>query len=125
MLDKNVEPAFDNNSGKALLKFTNDYISLTQERFGTENMSSDDIKEFAKEHNWKNHKQLNMTDRETALSFVCSEDILKKWEDKNKSRSVEELTNFAEIIFEGINSVDLKSYKDFDKDPDRTFKLPI
>ena len=52
MLDKNVEPAFDNNSGRALLKFTNDYISLTQERFGTENMSTDDIKEFAKEHNW-------------------------------------------------------------------------
>jgi len=35
ILDKNVEPRFENDSGKALAKFTDDYIRLTQERFGT------------------------------------------------------------------------------------------
>ena len=125
MLDKNVEPRFENDSGKALANFTDDYIKLTQQRFGTENMSSDEIKEFVRTHNSKDKEKLQMTDREWALSLICENDIMKLSEAKSKKRSVEEFELYTQLIFDGINNFDLKSFKNYKDDPDCDFAIKL
>ena len=67
-------------------------------------MSSDEIKEFVKNHSSADKEKLQMTDREWALSVICENDILKLSEAKSKKRSVEEFQLYADLIFDGINN---------------------
>ena len=88
-------------------------------------MSSDEIKEFVRTHNSKDKEKLQMTDREWALSLICENDIMKLSEAKSKKRSVEEFELYTQLIFDGINNFDLKSFKNYKDDPDCDFAIKL
>ena len=89
LLDKDVEPKFSNDGGKSLAKFTDDYINITKERFGTENMSKEEILDFAKNHPFKDHKKLQLTEKEAGFSWVVENSELIRYKELDEERTSE------------------------------------
>ena len=88
-------------------------------------MSSDEIKEFVKNHKSSDKEKLQMTDREWALSIICENDILKLSEARSQKSTSDEFQRYADLIFDGINNFDLKSLKNYKDDPDCDFVIKV
>ena len=69
-LEKNADPVFSNNAGNAMIKFTNDYIEEVQNRFGTKNMSSEEIKQFAQDNKQNMKKKGELTEKEFDICYT-------------------------------------------------------
>eukprot|EP00347_Sterkiella_histriomuscorum_P005580 403356067 len=117
-MDDKIQPVLHNSQVMALNDFIRNYDEYLKDRFGTTELSKDEmianIVIAAKEN------PDNLTTNQLAQIQMIKKDIYQN-EIASQIRNGKALKEYVENALEQIDQIDLKSY-DFSRDPDRSYK---
>ena len=132
-IDNKVMPFMTNEKGKVLSNFAKNYADVLKTMYGTEELDEEKILavitelkgiEEAKKAG-RTEETREFTPQENGLLIMSSLDICQKEKGQVEPLPLDKLEELVKVAVERVDAIDLKSYTNWNEDPDCNYQVKV